>query len=108
MRPEARRRIDRAGKFHYIRLMIRGLFRLIFYIFVVYLVYLVVRIYRAATQPKKSPQAQRRIQGVMVKDEICGTYIAKETALREVRKGEEHFFCSEECRRKFRELKDPR
>ena len=88
--------------------MIRGLFRLIFYIFVVYAVYLVVKIYRAVTQPRKSTSSSRQIQGVMVKDEICDTYVEKESALREVKGGEEHFFCCEECRRKFRERKDPR
>jgi YHS domain-containing protein len=37
----------------------------------------------------------------MVKDEICNTYIPKEEAIREVRNGREHFFCSRECRKKF-------
>ena len=39
----------------------------------------------------------------MVKDEICDTYIPKDTALREFHEGEEHFFCSEDCRRKYHE-----
>jgi YHS domain-containing protein len=38
----------------------------------------------------------------MVKDEVCGTYIPREEALTEVRDGIEHFFCSEECRRKLK------
>jgi YHS domain-containing protein len=47
-------------------------------------------------------QAPREVQGVMVKDEICGVYIPRDAALREVRDGVEHFFCSEECRRKLK------
>jgi YHS domain-containing protein len=38
----------------------------------------------------------------MVKDEVCNTYIPKEEAIRELRDGQEHFYCSEECRRKSR------
>jgi YHS domain-containing protein len=88
--------------------MLRGLFRLVFYFFIFYVVYLVIRIYRGATRPRKEPEPPRQVQGVMVKDDVCNMYIPKETALREVRKGEEHFFCSEECRRKFHETPDPR
>ncbi len=82
--------------------MIRGFIRLIFYAVVIYFVWLVVRIWRAATRPRKAPDPPREIRGEMVKDEICNTYIPKETALREMHQGEEHFFCSEECRGKFR------
>jgi len=81
--------------------MARAFFRLLVYVFIFYLVYLVIRIFRAATKPRNTPPPQ--VQGVMVKDEICNTYVPKEAALREVFKGEEHFFCSEECRHKFHE-----
>lgn len=37
----------------------------------------------------------------MVKDEICNTYIPEDEALKEVRNGQVHYFCSEECRKKF-------
>jgi uncharacterized protein len=42
-----------------------------------------------------------RTQGVMVKDEICGTYILRSDAIVETRGGVPHYFCSENCRRKF-------
>ena len=85
-----------------------GLFRFVFFLFALYVVYLFYRIYRAMRRVRKSqqsPQQQGRqqIQGVMVKDEVCNTYIARDDAIREVRDGREYFFCSEECRRKFRE-----
>ena len=82
--------------------MLSGLFRLVFFVFVVYLAYIFFRLYRAATRPKKGQGEPRRIQGVMVKDDVCNTYIPREEAIRDVRDGQERFFCSEECRRKSR------
>jgi len=85
--------------------MIRGFFRLIFYAIVMYLIYAVIRFFQNAG--KKSTASSRRdqaqIQGVMVKDEICNTYVPREEALREVREGKEYFFCSRECQQKFLE-----
>jgi YHS domain-containing protein len=82
--------------------MIGGLFRLVLFVFIVYVAYLVFRIYRTATRARKAPDPPRQIQGVMVKDDVCNTYIPREEAIREVRDGQERFFCSEECRRKSR------
>jgi YHS domain-containing protein len=95
--------IDRTAGIIYSRFMLGGLFRLVFWVFVAYLAYLVFRLYRAATRRRVPPREPRRIQGVMVKDDVCNTYIPKEEAIREVRGGEERFFCSEECRRKSRQ-----
>jgi uncharacterized protein len=89
------------GRFVYIRFMIAGLFRLVFYIFLIYLAYLVIRVFRSLTRPRK-PSPPRQIQGVMVKDDVCNTYIPRDEAIREVRDGRERFFCSEECRRRSR------
>jgi uncharacterized protein len=86
----------------YSRCMLGGLIRLIFYAALIYFAYAVYRVYRAMTRPRPTPQQPRQIQGVMVKDEVCNTYIPKEEAIREVREGQERFFCSEECRRKSR------
>jgi hypothetical protein len=36
--------------------------------------------------------------GHLVKDPVCGTYIPQATAIQ----AGEHFFCSEECRRKYK------
>jgi len=82
--------------------MIGGLFRFFFFVLLLYVAYFIFRIYRAATRVRKAPDPPRQIQGVMVKDDICNTYIPKEEAIREVRDGRERFFCSEECRRKSR------
>ncbi|MEN6309950.1 MAG: PP0621 family protein [Acidobacteriota bacterium] len=82
--------------------MLRGLFRLVLIFLVIYIAYFLFRVYRSLTQPRKKPDAPRQIQGEMVKDDVCNTYIPKDEAIREIRDGREVFFCSEECRRKSR------
>lgn len=37
----------------------------------------------------------------MVKDEMCNTYLPEEDAIKEKYNGKMHYFCSEECRKKF-------
>jgi len=81
--------------------MIGALFRFVLIAFLVYLAFVALRVFRLITQarpPATKPEA--RIQGAMVRDEVCNTYLPKEDALRELRDGREVFFCSEECRRK--------
>ncbi|MEW5900028.1 MAG: hypothetical protein AB1715_01030 [Acidobacteriota bacterium] len=39
----------------------------------------------------------------MVKDETCNTYLPREQAIHEKVDGKDFYFCSQECRRKFRE-----
>jgi YHS domain-containing protein len=40
----------------------------------------------------------------MKKDPICGTYIPENQAIKYKTGGETHYFCSEECKTKFRQL----
>ena len=81
-----------------------GFLGFILLVFVAYVAYLFLRIVmgvkRVATRAQAGTPAQRRDQGVMVKDEVCGTYIPREDALTEMRDGAERYYCSEECRRK--------
>jgi len=37
----------------------------------------------------------------LVRDPVCGTFVAPGTALSLTTGGRTHYFCSEECRRKF-------
>jgi uncharacterized protein len=78
--------------------------RFLLFVFLAYVAYLFLRIVRGVKQAAKrvqtGPAERREIQGVMVKDEICGTYIPREDALIEKRDGVEYYYCSEECRRK--------
>jgi YHS domain-containing protein len=81
-----------------------GFFRFLLFLFLAYVAFLFFRIYlglkRAGARPRQAP---RQVRGEMVKDEVCNTYIPREEALTEVRDGVEHFFCSEECRRKSKQ-----
>ena len=37
----------------------------------------------------------------LVRDPVCGTFVAPGTALSLTSRGATHYFCSEDCRRKF-------
>jgi uncharacterized protein len=82
-----------------------GLVRIILYAVIFWLILKVVGFFTSAGQSRKRPRQPKRLSGVMVKDEICNTYIPKEEAIREVRDGREFFFCSQDCRQKFLKAK---
>ena len=82
--------------------MVTGFFRFVLFLFIAYVVFLFIRIYLGLKRARKPPRPQRPADGLMVKDEICNIYIPREEALTERRGDVEHYFCSEECRRKFR------
>jgi YHS domain-containing protein len=70
---------------------------------VIYLVYLLVRgkIGALRATPKVKPQ---QIQDEMVEDPVCKVYIPKRQALVwGTGQGEEKYFCSPECRKKYQE-----
>jgi len=75
------------------------------FIFVAALIYLAFQIWRfiynvnrySQPSPKRS-----RLAGVMVKDEICQTYLPEEEAIKEKIDGRVYYFCSEECRQRWR------
>jgi YHS domain-containing protein len=50
---------------------------------------------------KKKEEEKLHATGAMVKDPVCGTYVANDSDIR-VREGDKvHHFCSYECRDKF-------
>ncbi|MDZ7642678.1 MAG: YHS domain-containing protein [Desulfurivibrio sp.] len=71
------------------------------------LAYLLYRLYRADRRKKvaarREQQRQQALEDVLVQDPVCGAYVASGRSLVLRRGGEEHHFCSEECRRKFAE-----
>jgi len=80
-----------------------GLVRIIFYALLVYFVLKIFRFIQALGK-RTIPTAKRpskNLSGVMVKDEICQTYLPKEDAIKELKEGKEYFFCSRECQNKF-------
>lgn len=48
---------------------------------------------------KRSPQAP--VGGTLHKDPVCGTFVSEAVAVKQVARGQTHYFCSEECRGKF-------
>jgi YHS domain-containing protein len=55
---------------------------------------------RAMQQPESPPVP---LGGELKKDPVCGTYISAATALQEKVKGETVYFCSKDCREKYRQ-----
>lgn len=54
---------------------------------------------RTVQQPQSPPVP---LGGELKKDPVCGTYVSAATALQEKIKGETVYFCSKECREKFK------
>jgi YHS domain-containing protein len=83
--------------------MVGAFLRLVLWAFIAYVAFLFVRIFFGPKRERRQArrEAPRGVQGIMVKDEVCGTYLPREEALTEVRDGVERYFCSEECRRKL-------
>ncbi len=82
---------------------IAGLFRIVFIGLVLYVIFLLVRFFQSIGKAASKGTAPSRERGMMVKDEVCGLYLPREEAVREVVDGKERFFCSDDCRRKFLE-----
>jgi len=85
--------------------MIVGILKIIIYAFFAYSAYLFLRFFRTLNKASKPPRASKGTSGIMVKDDICNTYLPKENAIRQVYEGKEYYFCSSECRQKFLEQK---
>jgi hypothetical protein len=81
----------------------RFLFRVLLLFLVVSTVLSIIRgAFRVSQPPRGVPNPEphgsdRAVSGHLVKDPVCGTYVAESTAIR-VR---DAFFCSEECRQKY-------
>lgn len=83
--------------------MVAAFLRFVLFALIAGLAFLALSVYLGLKRlrPRPRTQAPREVRGVMVKDEVCGIYVPRDEALTEVRDGVEHFFCSEECRRKL-------
>ncbi|MBC7364933.1 MAG: YHS domain-containing protein [Candidatus Aminicenantes bacterium] len=79
--------------------------RLILLAIIFYLIYQFVKFFQAigeAAAKPANPGSKTEKRKIMVKDEVCNTYIPEDEALIEKYKGKTFYFCSEECRDKFR------
>jgi YHS domain-containing protein len=85
--------------------MLSGFLRIVLYALLAYIIYKFIRVYQNLSKRSKTSRQPKQISGVMVKDEVCNTYLPKEDAIREIMEGKEYFFCSKDCRQKFLEEK---
>jgi uncharacterized protein len=78
--------------------------RLIFGLLLGYVVYRVVRkLKEMFTLSGPTQQAPKMPQpDVLVQDPICGTFIPRQEALKFTKDGQDYFFCSEGCLKRFR------
>ncbi len=70
------------------------------------IVYLLLKWLRRSAPPKeKEPTFQRQDPAVeeMMRDPVCGTYVPASQAVTLKQEKETLYFCSEECREKFRQ-----
>jgi len=79
------------------------IYNLLRWLLIAYVIYLAYRFFKKLITRTPPPPHKPSLSGMMVKDEICNTYVPKEEAIREVFTGKEYFFCSKECRTKFLE-----
>jgi YHS domain-containing protein len=54
----------------------------------------------ASGAPRRGARTPAAVK--LVRDPICGTFVAPRTALSASAGGQTHYFCSEACRQKFR------
>jgi YHS domain-containing protein len=54
------------------------------------------------TSPGAPPKSPPGTLGELKKDPVCGTFISTQTAFQKVVHGETYYFCSMECRDKFK------
>ncbi|MBI3050266.1 MAG: YHS domain-containing protein [Acidobacteria bacterium] len=55
----------------------------------------------AGARGDAAPGGPRRAPVKLVRDPVCGTYVPPRAALSLTSGGSTHYFCSEECRKKF-------
>jgi YHS domain-containing protein len=85
--------------------MIQGFVKIIFYALLAFIIYQTIRFFQTVNKVRRTHRSQNRPSGVMVKDDICNTYLPKDDAIKETSEGKEYYFCSQECRKKFVESK---
>ena len=81
-------------------LFVRFILPLILFLVVRYLLRTVFGSTQQANVPQQRPDVPSG--GELKRDPVCGTYVAVATSLTREVKGQTHYFCSKECRDKYR------
>jgi uncharacterized protein len=71
------------------------------------LAFVVFRVYRkikeSVSLERQAPSSPKIEEpDILVQDPVCGTFVPRKEALKMVKNGQEHFFCSEGCLKRFR------
>ncbi|MFO7867482.1 MAG: transcriptional regulator [Candidatus Aminicenantes bacterium] len=77
--------------------------RVILFALLAYIIYLLFKFFQGIQKASRRVSSSSRKTGMMVKDNVCNTYLPEEDAIKEKLDGEIHYFCSEKCRDKFLE-----
>lgn len=79
------------------------LVRLLLWLITFFLIYTVFQIVKKALFKPPAPPLEKTSRGEeMIKDPQCGTYVPRNDAVTAQIRGTAHFFCSPECRDKYR------
>ncbi len=76
--------------------------RILFYLFLVRFLWRLVYHVLEGVKGERDPAQPRVVSGQMVQDPVCGTYVVRGAALSEGSGASVAYFCSEECRQRFR------
>lgn len=82
--------------------------RFLLYFIIAYIIYAFLRFLFFPRRPSRPSRPAGRLSGIMVKDEVCNTYLPKDEAILETADGVDRYFCSQECRLKFLEQRKTR
>jgi YHS domain-containing protein len=83
--------------------MIAGIFRILIFAFLGLIIFNLLRFFTALSNANKSQRKIKNPSSIMVKDEMCNTYLPQEDAIKEIYEGKEYYLCSKECQQKFLE-----
>ena len=85
------------------------LVKLILIGFLIFILYVLIKFFRFLNklslifkQPRE-PRTRSKKSNLMVKDEVCNTYLPQEDAIELNINGKKYYFCSKECKQKFLE-----
>jgi uncharacterized protein len=79
--------------------------RLLIFLGLLILLYYLVKGWISPSKGRRMERAggEWELEGEMVKDPFCETYIPKESAIRARIDGRNYYFCSKECLKKFKD-----
>jgi uncharacterized protein len=79
--------------------------RLLIFLGLLILLYYLVKGWISPSRSRRIERArgEQELEGEMVKDPCCETYIPRDSAIRARIDGRDHYFCSKECLRKFKD-----